>query len=86
MWIIRVSGDVIGVCFRANTQTIAQKLKMTGYVRNMPDRTGEITIDGPRATADRLAQELKNLGFTHIESMEFIKKPGKTGFSSFTIQ
>jgi acylphosphatase len=43
-----VHGHVQGVSFRYNTLVKANELKLTGWVRNLPDRTVETTAQGPR--------------------------------------
>ena len=40
------SGRVQGVGFRASTKAIAKRFPVTGYVRNLPDRTVELVLRG----------------------------------------
>jgi acylphosphatase len=48
-------GRVQGVCFRANAQEIARLKAVTGLVRNLPDGTVELEVQGtPRHVADYL--------------------------------
>ncbi len=42
-----VRGKVQGVWFRASTEKEANRLGVTGWVRNCPDRTVEIFAEGP---------------------------------------
>jgi len=42
-----ISGRVQGVFFRAETQRAAQRLGVTGWVRNRPDGTVEALFEGP---------------------------------------
>lgn len=58
--IIKVHGLVQGVFFRYTTRKIARKLGLTGFVKNMPDRTVYIEAEGPD---DKL-----------LELLEFSKK------------
>lgn len=39
-------GRVQGVCFRATAQEIAGGLTVTGYVRNLPDGSVELEVQG----------------------------------------
>ena len=43
---ITVSGHVQGVCFRIYTENEAQRLELTGWVRNMPNGNVEIVAEG----------------------------------------
>ena len=50
-----VSGKVQGVWFRANTQKEAQKLGVTGWVRNLPDGRVEVLAeDSLRVGSERI--------------------------------
>jgi len=42
-----VSGVVQGVFYRGNTQKTARALKLTGWVRNLPDGRVEAVFEGP---------------------------------------
>lgn len=42
-----VSGDVQGVGFRAYTAAMARNLKLTGWVRNLPNGQVELWAEGP---------------------------------------
>ncbi|MDD5623726.1 MAG: acylphosphatase [Candidatus Peribacteraceae bacterium] len=44
--LLRVSGRVQGVFFRARAQEYARSLKLTGWVRNTPDDAVEIFAEG----------------------------------------
>ncbi len=49
----RVRGLVQGVSYRANTRAQAQRLGLTGWVRNVADGSVELVAEGPRARARR---------------------------------
>ena len=51
---VRVSGRVQGVFFRVCTQEEAQKLCLSGWVRNMPDGSVEAEIQGDELELDRM--------------------------------
>jgi len=51
---IRVAGRVQGVWFRANTQKTAQDLELDGWVRNVPDGSVEIHVQGNESRVNRL--------------------------------
>jgi acylphosphatase len=49
-----VTGNVQGVCFRAETQAEARRLGLAGFARNLPDRSVEVVARGDRSALDRL--------------------------------
>lgn len=51
---VLVSGQVQGVCFRAFTRDEASSLKLSGWVRNLPDGRVELVAEGPREDVDAL--------------------------------
>jgi len=59
---ILVSGLVQGVSFRAYTKRKAASLRLTGFVRNKPDGTVEIKVEGTEEQIYRLIKWLKNEG------------------------
>jgi acylphosphatase len=53
-----VKGRVQGVSFRYYTQRRAVELGLTGYVRNLWDRSVEVVAEGPRLRIDELVAYL----------------------------
>ncbi len=51
---LNISGFVQGVLFRASAQHAAQKLQLSGCVRNLPDGSVEIIAEGEEAFLNRL--------------------------------
>jgi len=51
---ITVAGRVQGVFFRANTQEVAQRLGLSGYVRNLPDGRVEVVAEGEEEALRKL--------------------------------
>jgi len=49
-----VSGRVQGVYYRASTQAEAQRLGLSGWVRNLGDGRVELQAQGPHGAVDRL--------------------------------
>jgi len=49
-YIIRVSGKVQGVFFRASTKETADRLAVTGLVRNEPDGSVYVEVEGDEPT------------------------------------
>ena len=51
---MKIFGRVQGVWFRANTQQAAQRLGLTGWVRNTPDGAVEVHAQGKHEAVDEL--------------------------------
>jgi acylphosphatase len=55
-----VHGRVQGVSFRYYAKIEADRLGLTGWVRNLPDGTVEATASGPREALDSLVRWLRH--------------------------
>lgn len=75
-----VSGKVQGVWFRASTQKEAQRLGLTGWVRNLPDGRVEVMASGAQERVQELKRwlehgpelaEVSKLEVVEVESEEF---------------
>ncbi len=53
---IIVSGTVQGVFFRANTLSVATKLGLSGFVRNLPNGSVEIIAEGEKELLEKLLE------------------------------
>lgn len=53
---IYVSGYVTGVFFRYHTQELAQRLGVTGWVRNLHDGRVEAVFEGERAKVEEMVE------------------------------
>ena len=63
-------GLVQGVGFRYETWTIAQKLELAGFVKNLPDGSVYAEIEGPKNRIKYLIECLNSISRIQIESME----------------
>ncbi len=55
-----VSGIVQGVCYRAFTRDAARHIgDLSGYVRNLPDGTVELVVEGPADKVDALLEKCR---------------------------
>jgi acylphosphatase len=55
----RAQGRVQGVYYRVFTAKSATRLGLTGYVRNLPDRSVEICAEGEREQLGKLVEQLR---------------------------
>jgi len=51
---LRIYGLVQGVFFRSTMKQVANKLGVTGWVRNMPDGSVEAVIEGPEDKVEEI--------------------------------
>ncbi|MBI5863143.1 MAG: acylphosphatase [Planctomycetes bacterium] len=63
------TGCVQGVYFRATTAEIARILRVTGFVRNLPDGTVELEAQGPTEDLESLLAGLHDRYGTAIENV-----------------
>lgn len=84
---ITVSGRVQGVFFRANTQEVAQRLGLSGYVRNLPDGRVEVVAEGEEGALQRLVDWChRGPPLARVERVE-VRWENPTGeFSGFHIR
>ncbi len=82
---VRFSGRVQGVGFRYTTRAIAARLPVTGFVRNLPDGTVELVVEGPPGALDDLLAKIAGEMGRFIEHGEVLVRPATGQFSSFEI-
>ena len=51
-----ISGRVQGVCYRAETQRAAMRLRVSGWVKNKPDGTVEAEVEGAQSDVTALIE------------------------------
>src|SRR5262245_16598570 len=62
-------GRVQGVCFRATSQEIASCLRVSGFVRNLPDGTVELEVQGEPDEVRRLLDSIAQHYESHIRDI-----------------
>lgn len=77
-------GDVQGVGFRATACRFAERLKLVGFVRNLPDGSVELLAQGQEKDLKLLVHELKQ-NFT-ISSVEEKISPVKNNYEGFEVR
>ncbi len=83
---IRVEGKVQGVWFRANTQKVAEKLGVKGYVMNKPDGSVFIEAEADEKTLEQFLDWVKQ-GPPLAEVKKVSINEGELkGFTDFTIK
>lgn len=81
-----IYGEVHGVFFRANTRSIANKLNIKGWVKNLPDGRVEVLAEGSKENIKEFIKFL-NKGPRHsvVKKVEIKKEDHKGEFTDFRI-
>ena len=83
---VYVTGRVQGVSFRAYTHEHAEDLKLTGWVRNLPDKRVEAVIEGEPDAVEKLLEAIrKGSPISNVTDVEVIKEPHKGEFKTFEV-
>lgn len=83
---IEVKGRVQGVFFRQRTLEMAERLGITGYVRNEPDGSVQIVATGNQLELDSLEEWCwKGPDRARVSSVE-VTETGFIPFSAFVIR
>jgi acylphosphatase len=84
---ITVHGRVQGVGFRYFVQHVAKKLGLAGNVRNCPDLTVEILVEGDAVKISRLVEQVKQgPPLSRVQRVDVVDIPVKGSYSSFLIE
>jgi len=83
----RITGKVQGVYFRHSTRIEAERLRLTGYARNLPDGSVEVVARGSVGAVERLRQWLQQgPKMARVETViELELEPGAPPPSQFEI-
>jgi acylphosphatase len=80
------SGHVQGVGFRYTTHSIARHYRVTGYVRNLPDRRVELVAEGESREIEAFLSEVRERFFNHIREERLDQSPANGEFAGFEIR
>jgi acylphosphatase len=84
---ITVHGRVQGVGFRYYVQHVGNRLGLNGDVRNCPDSTVEILVEGDaHKIADFIKQVEKGPPLSRVQRMDVRDVPVKGTYTSFLIE
>ncbi|MCD6249340.1 MAG: acylphosphatase [candidate division Zixibacteria bacterium] len=81
-----ISGMVQGVGFRYYTYQKAQQLRVTGWVKNLPDGRVQVLAEGEREVLEEFISELKaGPNFSVIQDVNISWSESTGRFSSFEV-
>jgi acylphosphatase len=84
---IIVCGRVQGVGFRYFVQHVGNRMGLCGNVRNCPDSTVEIVVEGDaRKMADFIKEVEKGPSLSRVQRVEVVDIPVTGSYSSFQIE
>ena len=82
-----IRGRVQGIFYRDNTAQQAQKLGLTGFVRNLPDGAVEVVAEGEEEQLKKLAALCRRgPALAKVEKTEECWEEGKQEFSDFGVR
>ena len=79
-------GNVQGVGFRYTTCSVARGFAVTGFVRNCPNRSVELVVEGESDEVKRFLELLRDRMSGHIEREEIVTEPASGTFVGFGIR
>ncbi len=84
---IIVYGRVQGVGFRYFVQHVGNRLGLTGNVRNCPDSTVEIVVEGDaKGIADFIKQVERGPSLARVQRVDVVDIPVQGTYGSFSIE
>mgnify|MGYP001598252011 CR=1 FL=1 len=83
---LKIYGEVHGVGFRYETRQSAERLDLTGWVRNAPDSTVEIRAQGEKELLEKLIAWVRQSSPGTVEKIEIEWREPQNLCQSFEIQ
>ncbi len=83
---IKVTGQVQGVFFRYSTKAEAERLGLTGFVRNEPDGSVKIVAEGEEEALQKLVEWCrKGTEYSKVEKVDIMWQEATGEFTDFAI-
>ena len=79
-------GRVQGVGFRYTAASIARHYSITGYVRNLPDGTVEVVVDGHPTAVQPFLEKIAQTMHSQIDAIQVADCSQLEQFSGFEIR
>ena len=84
---IFIQGMVQGVFFRAKTRQKAKELRLTGWVKNLPDGRVEAVFEGEKEKVEQMIEwTQKGPLFSRVDDVKVDFEEYKGGFENFEIR
>lgn len=79
------SGRVQGVGFRYTAEGIARRYDVAGFVRNLPDGTVEMLVQGPDQEVDNCIEDVQATFGGYIRNATIERVPRNSRYNDFRI-
>jgi acylphosphatase len=79
------SGQVQGVGFRFTAFNVANRRRLTGFVRNLPEGTVEMLIQGPAGTVDDCIRDIEEEFSRYVRETKIEEIPSNPQYKDFKI-
>lgn len=79
-------GRVQGVGFRYTVKNIAMQHDVVGFVRNLPDGSVELVVEGPSSEIDQVLNAVKSRMNDYIRKVDVSTLPATGEFEQFHIR
>lgn len=83
---VRYIGHVQGVGFRATVERIALRHAVKGYVRNMPDGSVELVLEGHAEPIEAVLSEVQQRMEQYLRDAKSDASPATGEFTGFAIR
>lgn len=84
-WHIFFFGRVQGVGFRYTCKTVAQRYAVSGWVRNLPDGSVEMTVEGEPAAIRLYVDDVCNSTHGRVDDKQISKSEATDEFDGMQI-
>jgi acylphosphatase len=78
-------GQVQGVGFRYTAHRIASRYELTGFIRNMPDGTVEMLVQGPGQDIGDFLRDIRNIFIGYTREITIDEVPPDPKYKDFRI-
>ena len=85
-WHIEFSGQVQGVGFRHTACQVANRLGLTGWVRNLPNGRVELVAEGSPGLDTQLVQQISEATYGFVQDVQIETRPAAGEFSGFSVR
>lgn len=82
---VMFSGTVQGVGFRFTVQRQALSLDLKGWVKNLPNGSVELLVEGPKEKIEKLCQNIEEYFDGYIRNKDIQFTPAQEKFENFQI-